>query len=416
MFSAKSALGGALHRATLVLVALALLPLITACEDVIVVPVDVAVIRIVPDDVQLTAAETLQLQAELTDQEGRSVRGYPVDWTSDDVGIAAVDSQGRVVGDRSGTTTIRARVGSVEGTARVQVLTAPSIVLSDTAVSFTMESGGPLPPSQEVDISNGGEAELSGLSATVETGGPEAWLAASLSRTIAPATLVISITADGLPPAEYTGEIQISAATAPGDGRRVVVSLTVVSAPPPTVPNPPSDLRVDHVMADEIALVWTSDDDSVTEFRMERRLDGETFQTIATIEHDRTRFVDDSVQPDSRYTYRLRACNAAGCSDPSNEVQAATVPAGPTNLRTDMVQSHRIRIAWTNNSSVEPWFRIERAEGSGQFSVLATTDEGATFYDDRDVVPARTYHYRVSACNDTGCSEPSNTITVTVPS
>jgi hypothetical protein len=49
--------------------------------------------------------------------------------------------------------------------------------------------------------------------------------------------------------------------------------------------------------------------------------------------------------------------------------------------------------------------QIERAQGSGEFTVMTALDGVVTFYDDTGLAPGTTYRYRVRACNDNGCSE-----------
>ncbi len=390
-------------------------PLITSCQDVVVLPAEVAAVRVVPDQARLSIGQTVTLTAELEDPQGRTVRGHPVEWITDDADIASVDAHGLVAGDRSGTTTIRARVGSSEGVATVRVLIPASVVLSNTSASFTMNSGGPPPPDQEIAITNGGEDDLTGLMASIRyDDSSSGWLSASLSSSTAPASLTISArTAPDLPAGEYQATVHVAAATLESEAT-LAVSLEVRPVPqrdPPPAPN----LRVENVEAGEITIAWDPGGEAVTEFRVERRSTDDGFQELARVAADRTTFADRSVEPDTRYTYRVRACNESGCSDYSNNVQVATIPAAPTNLRAEIVQRHRVRLAWTNNSAVEPVFRVERADGSGQFSLLDTTRADATFYDDRSVVPQATYHYRVRACTDAGCSAPSNTVTDTVP-
>jgi hypothetical protein len=393
-----------------------ILSLLAACEDVVVMPADVAAVRIVPEEAQVSVGASVQLAAELEDLEGRPVRGQRIAWSSDDPEIATVDGDGRVVGDRSGTTTIRARAGSAEGTAVVRVLTPASIRVNQTSVSFSMESGGSPPAPQNVSVTNGGEAPLTGLAtATSYGGGGSGWLAATLSGTSAPATLTIAVVAGSVPPpGEYQATVRVSASSAE-DPVNIAVSLEVRAPPQRQRPPPPSNLRIDGVADESIRLSWDSQGDDVTEFRVERRSGDQDFARVATVGGGTTTLVDGSVEADTRYTYRVRACNDAGCSDPSNEASAATAPAAPTNLRTENVNRNRVLLAWTNNSRAAPVFEVERASLTGSFSLLATTAEDATTYDDRTVSGNQTYRYRVRACNESGCSSYSNTLIVFVP-
>ena len=76
----------------------------------------------------------------------------------------------------------------------VTVMRAPEIVLMPTGRSFNATFGGANPPSQTVNVTNGGGGTLSGLGTSVayQPGQPTGWLTRSLSATTAPATLTLS--------------------------------------------------------------------------------------------------------------------------------------------------------------------------------------------------------------------------------
>lgn len=67
-----------------------------------------------------------------------------------------------------------------------------------------------------------------------------------------------------------------------------------------------------------VKLSW--DDNSIDEtgFKIERSLDGETFEQIGIVETDITTFIDNDVSTGKIYFYRVCAFNEAGNSDYSN--------------------------------------------------------------------------------------------------
>lgn len=132
------------------------------------------------------------------------------------------------------------------------------------------------------------------------------------------------------------------------------------------------------------------------------------------------RFPGGSVLAPGEYQATINVSASSAPGDPvplvvSLEVRPAPTPAAPTDLRAEIVQRHRVRLAWNDNSASEPVFHVERAVGSGTFSLLEVTREGATFHDDRTIAPNTTYRYRVKACDSRGCSDWSNTVSVTIP-
>ena len=75
-----------------------------------------------PATVELAASgETVQLTAEVRDQNGGLMVGVAVRWSTSDPSVASVNASGLVTGVGEGVATITARAGSGEGTAEVRV-------------------------------------------------------------------------------------------------------------------------------------------------------------------------------------------------------------------------------------------------------------------------------------------------------
>ena len=79
-------------------------------------------VAVVPATAELTAlGATVQLNAEVRDQDSRAMAGATVSWSSSAVTVAAVDAAGVVTVAGNGTATITASAGSASGTAVVTV-------------------------------------------------------------------------------------------------------------------------------------------------------------------------------------------------------------------------------------------------------------------------------------------------------
>jgi hypothetical protein len=119
------------------------------------------------------------------------------------------------------------------------------------------------------------------------------------------------------------------------------------------------------------------------------------------------------------YSYRVRAYNTGGDSGYSNTfsatTQAAQPPAAPTGLTATVVSSSQINLQWTDNSSNETGFKIERCEGSscGSFSQIATVGANVKTYSNTGLKAYTSYTYRVRAYNAGGDSAYSNTASAT---
>ncbi|MDX9868209.1 MAG: Calx-beta domain-containing protein, partial [Kiritimatiellia bacterium] len=73
-----------------------------------------------------------------------------------------------------------------------------------------------------------------------------------------------------------------------------------------------------------VELTWQDGGATETGFELERSVNGGAFGLLQTLPAGTTAFTDDATQPDTHYTYRVRAINAAGASSWSPSVSATT--------------------------------------------------------------------------------------------
>jgi fibronectin type 3 domain-containing protein len=186
-----------------------------------------------------------------------------------------------------------------------------------------------------------------------------------------------------------------------------------------TLPAAPSDLVATTVDHQRIDLTWTDNSSDETGFRIERKTEPSgTFALIATVGANVTKYYNTNLKSGTAYTYRIRAFSGVGESENSNEATAttdpATTPAAPSNLFATPISGDRIDLTWTDNSSDETGFRIERkTEPSGTFALIATVGANVTKYYNTGLQPGTTYTYRIRAYNGVGDSPNSNEATAT---
>jgi hypothetical protein len=89
-------------------------------------------------------------------------------------------------------------------------------------------------------------------------------------------------------------------------------------------------------------------------------------------------------------------------------VAASGLPAAPSNL-TATPGKKSVTLNWTDNSSNETGFKIERSTDGVNFSQITTTGANVTSYKNVSLTSGTTYYYRVRATNAAGDSAYSNT-------
>jgi hypothetical protein len=193
------------------------------------------------------------------------------------------------------------------------------------------------------------------------------------------------------------------------------VNVTVLPAPPAT----PTSLVATAGNA-TVSLSWAASSGAST-YTVKRGLSSSGPFTNITPGLTATGYVDNAVTNGTTYYYAVSASNAGGESPNSNVASATpagpqgTVPNAPTSLSGTAPGKTQIRITWTDNSSDETGFRIERALGTSAFVEVAVVGGNTTTFTDNGLKANKTYSYRVRAYNAVGNSPYSNTATVTTP-
>ncbi len=96
-------------------------------------------------------------------------------------------------------------------------------------------------------------------------------------------------------------------------------------------------------------------------------------------------------------------------------VTTPTVPAAPGNLVAAAASSTRVDLTWSDQSTNEDGFAIERSTAGGGFAVVASVAGNVTTYANTGLTASTAYNYRVRATNTAGNSAYSNTASVTTP-
>jgi large repetitive protein len=209
-----------------------------------------------------------------------------------------------------------------------------------------------------------------------------------------------------------TYQFRVRASNPGGDSAPSIVSLAL------TNPLAPVTLTAAAVAPTKINLAWSASV-SATGYKIERADDGVTFTQIATTTATVRTYLDTSAIENTTYTYRVRATNATGDSEPSSTAAATPTDANnvlsPTNLIATL-SGFKVALSWTDNSNNEAAFKVQRSANSGTtWNDLATTVANVKTYTDGTAVRGTSYQYRVQATNPYISSDYSNTANILTP-
>ncbi len=214
-----------------------------------------ASVTVSPAAIELTAlGATVQLSAEVRDQNGNVMAGAAATWASGDASVATVDRSGLVTAAANGTATITATAGSVSGSATATVAQQVS------SVEVTPATGSLLP-----GITLRLMAEARDANAHVVDRAEFAWASSD--------TTVAIVDATGLVTGAAEGDVEVSARSSGVVGRAQLevvklVPQAVVVAPAAVVLEALADtLRLAAEVQDQIgrpmpgeAVTWTASD------------------------------------------------------------------------------------------------------------------------------------------------------------
>lgn len=131
-------------------------------------------------------------------------------------------------------------------------------------------------------------------------------------------------------------------------------------------------------------------------------------------------FSDTGLSPASSHTYTLSISTAGGTTNANAapnypvSVQQICAASNPSNAAATPNSQTQITVSWTDNSSTETGFKVQRsANGSTGWSTITTTAANVTSYPDTGLSTNTTYYYRVISTNAGGDSAPSNTANAT---
>lgn len=164
----------------------------------------------------------------------------------------------------------------------------------------------------------------------------------------------------------------------------------------------PDQLLVIANEDDLVNLTWRNNaTDSSYNSILERSIDGTSWTTLVTLASSISSYDDTAVSCGTNYHYRLRAQSLSLVNSPySNTAITLTNLCAPSSPTNPILSQNIVSLAWTDNSSQETGFRLERSNaGANTWQLLANMPSDTGSYNDLAVLCGRSYDYRLRAEN-----------------
>lgn len=192
-------------------------------------------------------------------------------------------------------------------------------------------------------------------------------------------------------------------------------SAQASATPVPPAPAAPTGFTATAGNA-QVSLVWSASAGATSYTVKRATVSGGPYAVIAsgltTTSYNNTGLVNGTP-----YYYVVSAVNLGGASANSSQATATPVapPTAPNGLSATAVAATQINLHWTDTSSNESSFLVERSVSGGAFVQIGTAAANATTYSDTGVTANKTYTYRIRSTNAGGNSAYSATASAKTP-
>ncbi len=174
----------------------------------------------------------------------------------------------------------------------------------------------------------------------------------------------------------------------------------------------------------QVDLFWNDNSLNEDGYHLERKLGicsaAGSWTPIQTYLPGTLSHIDSTLNIGASYCYRIRTFTNSGETSRWVEREVTTTtPTAPTDLIATVVSTTEVQLSWTDTTSIEEGFVIERCSGSGcsNFDQIAIVGTDVYTYTDMDVCESGNYTYRVKSYRTARWATAySNEYSVTTPS
>ncbi len=161
--------------------------------------------------------------------------------------------------------------------------------------------------------------------------------------------------------------------------------------------NAPSDLTLTPLLADNmnnVRLTWKDNSADETGFEVESSTNGTTFIKATTTAANVTQYEINLTTSTKNY-FRVRAIKGGLASGYTNIVDYDMGPESPLDLKATAVSSSQINLEWSDRSTDETGYELERSVDGMIFTKIATLGANVVSYANTGLSANTLYYYRV---------------------
>ena len=175
----------------------------------------------------------------------------------------------------------------------------------------------------------------------------------------------------------------------------------------------PSNFSGHATSPSSVSLSWLDRSEGESAYSVERRLEGGSFATVATLGADSSSYADVGLNPQTIYQYRIRV-SGEGASVVSGQV-AVTTPALPAVLAVPVLSaapagSSSVDLVWESESERHTAFLVQRETGGG-WTTVSSVNPTVFGYKDTGLSASQNYRYRIQV-TDGVTVKTSNVVSV----
>ena len=185
----------------------------------------------------------------------------------------------------------------------------------------------------------------------------------------------------------------------------------------PALPGAPTNLTATVVSSTRINLAWTDNATDENGFSIERKVGTAGFFVVNSVLANVTTYASVFLQPNTQYTYRVRAYRGPDRSAyaTSTAVTTLPLPAAPTSVTATVFSRTRVDVTWTDVATDESGYKIERKTGTGAFVHIVSVGANVARFNNSFLSPDTQYTYRVRAYRGPDHSAYGTSNAVTTP-